>query len=80
MQEHQQEYPVKTICRVLGVSERGFYAWGKRLPCRRQAVNEQLIEHIRSAYEQGRHIYGSPRIHAELRVQGSGVASIVWRV
>jgi len=58
------------MCRVLGVSESGYYAWGKRKPSRRQAENEQLIEHIRSAYEQGRHVYGSPRIHAELRAQG----------
>ncbi len=58
------------MCRVLGVSESGYYAWGKRKPSRRQAENEQLIEHIRSAYEQGRYVYGSPRIHAELRAQG----------
>jgi transposase InsO family protein len=71
MREHQQEYPVKTMCRVLSVSESGYYAWCTRLPSHRQAANEQLIEHIRClAYEQGRQIYGSPRIHAELRAQG----------
>ena len=58
------------MCRVLGVSESGYYAWCKRLPSRRQGENEQLVEHIRSAYDQGRHVYGSPRIHAELRAQG----------
>ena len=58
------------MCRVLSVSESGYYAWWKRLPSRRQAEDEQLTEHIRSAYEQGRHVYGSPRIHAELRAQG----------
>jgi putative transposase len=58
------------MCRVLRVSESGYYAWCKRLPSHRQAANEQLSEHIRSAYEQGRHVYGSPRIHADLRAQG----------
>ena len=58
------------MCRVLSVSESGYYAWCKQKPSRRQAENEQLIEHIRPAYEQGRHVYGSPRIHAELRAQG----------
>ena len=58
------------MCRVLGVSESGYYAWCKRLPSRRQGENEQLVEHIRSAYDQGRQVYGSPRIHAELRAQG----------
>lgn len=70
MREQQQEYPVKTMCRVLDVSESGYYAWCKRVPSRRQRANEQLIEHIHEAYEQGRRVYGSPRIHAELRGQG----------
>jgi putative transposase len=61
---------VKTMCRVLGVSESGYYAWYNRLPSHHQAANEQLIEHIRVAYDHGRHVYGSPRIHAELRAQG----------
>jgi putative transposase len=61
---------VKTMCRVLNVSESGYYAWCKRKPSQRQEANEQLIEYIRSSYEQGRQVYGSPRIHAELRAQG----------
>src|SRR5436309_15977793 len=70
MRDYQQEYHVKTMCRVLGVSESGYYAWCKRLPSRRQEENERLIEQIRLAYDQGRNVYGSPRIHAELRAQG----------
>lgn len=58
------------MCQVLSVSESGYYAWWKRLPSHRQAENQRLVEQIRFAYEQGRHVYGSPRIHAELRAQG----------
>jgi hypothetical protein len=65
-----REYLVKSMCRVLGVSESGYYTWCTRLPSRCQGENEQLVEHMRSAYDQGRHVYGSPRIHAELRAQG----------
>ena len=61
---------MKTMCRVLSVSESGYYVWCNRLPSRRQAENEQLIEHIRVAYAHGRKVYGRPRIHAELRAQG----------
>jgi transposase InsO family protein len=61
---------VKTLCRVLAVSESGYYAWCKREPSRRQLENEHLVEHIRQAYKLGRQVYGSPRIHAELRAQG----------
>jgi putative transposase len=58
------------MCRVLVVSESGYYAWCKREPSERQRENERLTEQIRQAYEQGRQVYGSPRIHAELRAQG----------
>jgi putative transposase len=67
---HQQEYPVKTMCRVLSVSQSGFYAWRKRQPSQRQVENAWLTEQIRQAFERGRQVYGSPRIHAELRGQG----------
>jgi putative transposase len=49
---------------------RGYYAWRKREPSQRQRDNERLSEQIRQAYEQGRQIYGSPRVHAELRAHG----------
>ena len=58
---------MKTMCQVLHVSESGYHAWYKRAPSRRQVENEQLAEQIRQAYDQGRHVYGSPRVHAELR-------------
>ncbi len=61
---------MKTMCQVLGVSESGYYAWCKREPSQRQRDNECLTEQIRHAHEQGRQVYGSPRVHAELRAQG----------
>ncbi len=33
--EHQHEYAVKTMCRVLGVAVSGYYAWLRRLGARR---------------------------------------------
>jgi putative transposase len=61
---------VKMMCRVLAVSESGYYAWRRREPSHRQLANERLTEQIRQTYERGRHVYGSPRVHAELRAQG----------
>ncbi len=61
---------MSTMCRVLGVSVSGYYAWRKRGPSHRQMENEQLTEQIRQAFEQGRQVYGSPRVHAELQAQG----------
>ncbi len=61
---------MKTMCHVLAVSESGYYAWRKREPSQRQRDNERLTEQICQAYEQARQVYGSPRVHAELRAQG----------
>lgn len=68
--EYHQEYSVKTMCRALGVSESGYYAWRKRQPGQRQVENERLTEQIREVFQLGRQVYGSPRVHAELRAQG----------
>ena len=60
---------MKTLCQVLGVSESGYYAWRKREPSQRQMENERLTEHIAQAFQRGRGVYGSPRVHAELRAE-----------
>ena len=70
IQQHKQEFPVVVMCRVLDVSESGFYAWRKRPTCRRQREDAQLTEEIRQVFRSHRERYGSPRIHAELAEQG----------
>jgi hypothetical protein len=65
-----REYAVKTMCRVRCSVIRGYYAWCKREPSLRQLENERRTEHIRRASKMGRQVYGSPRMHAEMRAQG----------
>jgi putative transposase len=67
---HQQEYPIKTLCRVLGVSVSGFYAWRRRPLSRRSQENTVLGERIVQLYHANRQVYGSPRIHAALHTEG----------
>lgn len=59
------------MCRVLKVSRSGYYAWRNRSPSRRSAENEQLLDTIRSIHERSYGTYGSPRVHAELRLEHS---------
>ena len=72
---------MKTMCRVLDVSESGYSAWGKREPSQRQMESERLTEQIAQAFYLGRGVYGSPRIPGSSCVtKGSPVANIAWNV
>lgn len=66
----RREYPVSLLCRVLGVSRSGYYAWCRRPVSRRAQANRRLLVAIRVAHAASRGTYGSPRIHAELCAQG----------
>ena len=57
------------MCRVLGVSRSGFYAWLQRPPSQRARRDAELSRRIQEIHAESRGTYGSPRIHAEL-VQG----------
>ena len=55
------------MCRVLGVSRSGYYAWLKRAPSARAEEDERLKVRIDEIHEQSRGTYGVPRIHIELK-------------
>jgi putative transposase len=58
------------MCRVLGVSTSGYYAWRKREPSQRAREDEMLTNEIRRIHARSRGTYGAPRIHAQLRREG----------
>lgn len=60
--------PVRVACRVLEVSPSGFYEWRNRPPSPRQVADEELLKTIRQIHSGSRGTYGSPRVHAELRL------------
>jgi len=62
------------MCRVLGVSPSGYYAWRKRPASARAQADQRLLRQIRTAHEASRGTYGVPRIHAELCEQGVAVS------
>jgi putative transposase len=72
--EHQEEWPVRTLCDVLGVSPGGYYAWRSRPESARAASNRRLLEDVRRLHAQHHGRYGSPRLHAALRAKGRGVS------
>jgi putative transposase len=71
--EHQHEFSVQRMCRVLDVTRSGYYAWKPEKLGPRAQENQALVEHIRKEYMDSRQTYGSPRIWAAL--QGQGITS-----
>ncbi len=68
-----QGLPVQVCCRVLEVSESGFYAWRSRPPSARAIRHAWLTDVIREVHAASRQTYGSRRVHAELTL-GRGIS------
>lgn len=74
MMVEKANYPVALMCRVLGVSRSGFYAFEARPKCARKLRDEALAIRIRETHQQSRAAYGSPRIHRALKADGCAVS------
>jgi transposase InsO family protein len=64
-------HAVVTLCRVLGVSPSGYWAWHKRGPAARSQADRQLSGQIRTIHQASRGTYGVPRVHAALASAGT---------
>lgn len=58
------------LCKVLGVSRSGYYAWVNRPKSVRDLENVIIKEHIKSIYKKTKQSYGSRKITRELRRRG----------
>jgi putative transposase len=68
--ENQAVYPIATMCRLLGISTSGYYAWAKRSPSRRARDDAALLAEIRMAHVASHGTYGAPRIQIDLADRG----------
>src|SRR5438105_501898 len=62
------------MCRLLKVARAGFYAWLKRNPSARQIRQQKLLEKIKAKHLENRELYGSPRVHRALLIDGEVVS------
>ena len=72
---NQADLPVRTLCRVLGVSASGFYAWRERAPSQRSVANAVMTERIRQIHKESYESYGMPRVRFELMEQGERISA-----
>ena len=71
IKRHAEQYRIKVMCSVLGVSRSGYYAWRRRQPSARERANRGLRALIRLLHKKSRRTYGYRRIHAALIAQGT---------
>ena len=62
--------PVRALCRALGVTASGFYAWRDRAPSVRAETDRRLTSRLRIVHAESRQTYGRPRLHRALRAEG----------
>lgn len=63
-------FPVSAVCRMLGVTKSGFYAWKTRPKPERARRDAQLAATVAAVHQKSRRTYGSPRVHRELKARG----------
>ncbi len=73
IQTEKATWPVATMCRTLCVSPAGFYAWCQRPESERAREDRRLGALVREAHDRSRKTYGSPRVHADLKLRGVDV-------
>lgn len=73
MNANQAEFPVRAMCRVLGLSPSGYYAWLNRPPSERAKRDAELVVKIQAVFDGNRQVYGRPRIFADLKEAGEEV-------
>jgi putative transposase len=67
-------YPVRLLCRCLGVTRSGFYASRRREPSLRSRADVLLMRRLRLIHALHRRLYGRPRLQQALRADGYRVS------
>jgi transposase InsO family protein len=68
------QYPVAWMCHRLEVSRSGFYAWLRRPDSQHQKRDQYLAVRIVAIHAENHGVYGSPRVHDELKDSGESVS------
>jgi len=74
IQAEKASFPVRAMCRALGVSKSGYYERLERGPSDRLLRREELSKKVTEVHESSRRTYGSPRVHEALVQQGEVVS------
>ncbi len=70
IKSHQNEFPVASMCQILDVSRSCYYDWLKRPKTQREKENEELMDHLKILFQEGRGNYGTRRLKRGLASLG----------
>jgi len=71
MQVNKDNFRIKTMSRVLGVSRSGYYAWRRRPAVSRRSCQAVIDDRVRLAFEAGKGRSGAPRLTLDLADSGT---------
>ena len=74
IQTEKASYPLTKLCRWLGVTPSGFYAWRQRPASTHAREDRRLKVLVQASFAESQQRYGSPRIHADLIEQDEQVS------
>ena len=67
---HRTEHRLTQLCRTLGVSRSGYYAWQRRPLSARAMANARLLEQIQQLHRQTKARYGALKLWRALQLTG----------
>ena len=70
VEENRDQFSVTHMCKTLGISKSGYYAWKSRPVSQREQENQVLALHIKAIHRETDQTYGTPRITEELNEAG----------
>jgi transposase InsO family protein len=76
IKNHEKIFPIEKMCKVLKVSQSGYYRWKQNVISERKQKMIALKEKITAIYFESKQRYGSPRITIELNTLGYKISRI----
>jgi putative transposase len=76
IKNHEKIFPIEKMCKVLQVSQSGYYRWKNNFISNRIQRMIALKEKITTVYFESKQRYGSPRITIELNALGYKISRI----
>ena len=76
IKSHEKIFPIEKMCKVLKVSQSGYYRWKNNVFSNRTLKKNTIKEKITAVYFESKQRYGSPRITIELNALGYKISRI----